>query len=136
MSRFLKTWTQLWRICDMQNFVKQWFDLNQRTFVATQKFANINSDLMLNLAQQQMDMVGIYVDGGSKQVQALSKAKQLSDVYAAQSQLTEEFNKRFFNNLRVSMEMLTDTKKQLTDWFQDGLKQAVDLNPLKAKAVA
>jgi coproporphyrinogen III oxidase-like Fe-S oxidoreductase len=120
----------------MQNFVKQWFDLNQRTFVATQKFANINSDLMLNLAQQQMDMVGIYVDGGSKQVQALSKAKQLSDVYAAQSQLTEEFNKRFFNNLRVSMEMLTDTKKQLTDWFQDGLKQAVDLNPLKAKAVA
>ncbi len=116
----------------MQNFMKQWFDLNQQTFASAQKFASINSDLMMNLAQQQMDMVGIYVDSGSKQVHGLSQAKRLSDVYTTQSQLTEEFNKKFFNNVRVSVEMVMDTKKQLTEWFQDGLKQAAAVSPLKA----
>jgi Phasin protein len=115
----------------MQNFMKQWFDLNQRTFASAQKFAGINSDLMMNLAQQQMDMVGIYVDSGNKQVQTLSQTKRLGDMYTTQSQLTEEFNKKFFNNMRVSVEMMTDAKRQLTEWFQDGLKQAVEVSPLK-----
>lgn len=118
----------------MQNYLKQWSDLSKNAIVATQKLVDINTDLMMNLTQQQMDMVGIYVVTGNQQVQALSQAKHLPEIMAAQSQGVEEFNKKIFNNVRVTVEMFTDVKKQLTGWVQDNFQQVMAASPVKAAA--
>lgn len=118
----------------MQNYLKQWSDFSKNTIVATQKLVDINADMMVNLTQQQMDMVGIYMATGNQQVQALSQAKRLPEMMAAQTQGVEEFNKKFFNNVRVTVEMLTDVKKQLTGWVQDNFQQVIAASPVKVAA--
>jgi phasin family protein len=118
----------------MQNYLKQWSDFSKNAIVATQKLVDINTDLMVNLTQQQMDMVGVYMVTGNQQVQALSQAKRLPEIMAVQSQGVEEFNKKFFNNVRVTVEMLTDVKKQLTDWVQDNFQQVIAASPVKSVA--
>lgn len=118
----------------MQNYLKQWSNLSNNAIVATQKLVDINTDLLVNLVQQQMDIVGICVVTGNQQVQALSQAKRVPEVMAAQSQGLEEFNKRFFNNIRVTVEMLTDVKKQLTGWVQDNFWQVAAASSIKAAA--
>ncbi len=120
----------------MKNFMKQWADLSKTTMMSSQKIADISSELMMNLTQQQMDMVGIYLDSGNKQVQAFGQVKRLGDVYTAQSQLLEEFNKRVFNNARVTVEMLMESKKQLTEWVQESFKQSSEFNPMTKVVMA
>lgn len=113
----------------MQAQMKQWSDLNQSVLASAQKLADINTNLLMNLAQRQMDMVGIWVETGNKQVQALSQAERVQDVVATESQLVEEFNKKVLNNFRVTVDMLVESKNQLTEWAEDGMKQAAEWNP-------
>lgn len=114
----------------MENLVERWSKLNKNALLSAQKLANINTELLMKLAQQQMDMVGIYVEGGNQQVQALSKAKQIQEVLATQYELTSELNKKVVNNARVTMEILVEGKNQFTDWVEEGFQQAVELNSL------
>jgi hypothetical protein len=114
--------------------VKQWVDLNKNMMVSVQKFTEINSNLAINLAHQQMDLAGIYMEGGNKQLQSFSGVKNVRDVLYNQSQLASDFNKKLLNNVRVSVEMMIDAKKQMTDLVEAGVKDVLETNPLTKAA--
>ena len=98
----------------MQAFTHLWMDLSKGTWTSTRKWIDAQSDLTANLAQQHIDMVGIFLENGTKQIQTLAQAKRLDDVLTTQSELLTELNKKILNNLRVSFEILVDAHKQLT----------------------
>lgn len=112
----------------MQTVMKKWFELNQDVMLAGQKWFDINANLAMNLAQQQVELYGIYVDSGSKQVQALSQAKGMQETVSSQTELFDEFKKKFVNNLRVTVEMLVETRSQLAEWTESNVKQASQWN--------
>jgi len=49
---------------------------------------------MTHLKQRQMEMISLYQDGTAKQLEALSQAKSIPDLIAAQSSLSTELNKK------------------------------------------
>ena len=113
----------------MQAYLKQWSDFNQDVMVSAQKLADINTNLLKNLAQQKMDMVGIWVETTNKQIQTLTQTKRVQEVLEGETQLAAEFNQKVLNNYRSTLDVWDDAKKQLTDWTQGNLKTAEKWKP-------
>jgi phasin family protein len=108
----------------MQTQIANWLELNQDNFAATQKWIDINSNLFINLAQQQLELLGICVESGNKQVQAWTQAKEPGEVITAQTELLNTFRKQVVNNIHVTVDVWLDSKKQVTQWTENSLKQA------------
>lgn len=118
----------------MQTQIAKWLKLNQGNFAITQNWIDINSNLFINLAQQQLEFIGICVENGNKQVQAWTQAKELGEVVTTQTELLNNFRKQVVNNVHVTVDVLLDTKKQVTQWTENNLTQATQwhhavLNP-------
>jgi len=103
----------------MQNLMKSWNDYNQKLWASTCKWVNINNELMVNLTHQQLDMLGVCVENGSKQVQTLVQARRLPEAWTTQSELLTEFNKQVFHHARVTFEILMEAKKQWNDLSEE-----------------
>ena len=80
------------------------------------QLSEINFSIFASLGQQQMDLVGIYMEAGTKQLQAAGDVKDLASVVSAQTQLAEDFSKKMINNTSVTVDILTDAKTQLSGW--------------------
>ncbi|ALG68996.1 phasin family protein [Beggiatoa leptomitoformis] len=113
----------------MSEQLQQWSDLNKGAMASFQQFADINRNLFMSLAQQQMSLVGIYVESGTKYMEAVSKAKDFQDVLSAQSRTFEEFNRKVLENFRSTMEMMVGVKGQLVSLAEKSTKEVVELNP-------
>ncbi|NJO17377.1 MAG: phasin family protein [Thioploca sp.] len=107
----------------MQTQIAKWLELNQDNFAATQKWIDINNHLFMNLAQQQLELFGICVDSNNKQVQAWTQAKEPGEVITAQTELLNDFRKQVVNNIHVTVDVLLDNNKQVTQWTENSLKQ-------------
>jgi hypothetical protein len=112
-------------------FIMNAAEINKTVINSFQKFFEINHNLALSLAQQQLELVTICAESGIKQGQILSsEVKPAQEVFTVQSKVAKEFNKQLLNNSRVTLEILVDTKKQLSGWAETAVQHAQDLNPL------
>ena len=112
----------------------KWLELNQDNFAATQKWIDISGNLFTNLAQQQLELLGICIANGNKQVQAWTQAKEPGEMVTAQTELLNNFRKQVVNNIHVTVDVLLDSKEQMIQWTENSLKQATQwqqavLNP-------
>lgn len=114
-------------------FIMNTAEINKTLINSFKKFFEINHNLALSLAQQQLELVTIYAESGIKQGQILSaEVKPAQEIFTVQSKVAKEFNKQLLNNSRVTLEILVDTKKQFSGWVESAVQQAQDLNPLLA----
>lgn len=101
--------------------------LNKNVIDSFKKFFEINHNLVLSLAQQQLELVTICAESGIKQGQILSaEVKPAREIFTVQSKVAKEFNKQLLNNSRVTLEILVDTKKQLSGWAETAVQQVQD----------
>lgn len=116
----------------MQNeLIQQWTELNKATMEAIKELGEINTNAMTRLTQRQMDMVNLYMEGGTKQLEALNEAKGVQDVVAAQSRLFAELNEKLMDNVRQTVEVLVDVKTELSAWAEKGMEKATTSNSSK-----
>jgi len=113
----------------MQAQMQKWSDFNQSMLVSAQKLVDINTNLLMNLTQQQMKQAQIWVESANQQVQTLTQPQRVPEVLKAESQQIEEFNKKTLSNTRATLDSLVESKNQLTDWAQEGMKKAAEMNP-------
>jgi phasin family protein len=104
--------------------LKQWAELNKTTMQAMKELGEINTKVMTRLTEQQMEVVGLYMDGGTKQLEGLSEAKGVQDAVASQSKLFSEMNEKLVENARKTMDILADTKAELAAWAEKGMGTA------------
>jgi phasin family protein len=86
-----------------------------------QQLGEINFGIAASLMQQQMDMVGIYLENSTKYLQTLSQTKDVSDLYNAQSKLVEDFTKKVIGNTSVTLDIMADAKSKFTHWFEKNI---------------
>ena len=113
----------------MQTQMQQWADLYKSTQASAQKLADININLLMDLTQQKMERVGIAMETGNKQFQALTQNKQVPEMLAAETELVGEFNQKMLKSFRGTVDTLVDAKNQLTNWAEEGMKKAAEFNP-------
>lgn len=119
----------------MENdLLKQWTEMNKSAMDAIKELGEINTTAMTRLTQRQMDMISLYMESGSKQLETLSHAKNMQDLAAAQSKLFTEMNEKLLDNARQTVEVLVDVKAELSSWVEKGMKQASEIMPMPTTA--
>ena len=106
------------------DLIKQWTESNKAAMDAIKELGEINMNAMSSLTQRQQDMVNLYMEGGTKQLEALDGAKGVPDVVAAQSRLFSELNEKLMDNARQTMNDLVDVKDKLSAWTEKGMENA------------
>ena len=106
------------------DLIKQWAESNKTAMDAMKELGEINMNAMNRLTQRQQDMVNLYMDGGTKQMEALNEAKGVQDVAAAQSRLFTELNEKLMENARQTMNDLVDVRDKLSTWAEKGMENA------------
>ena len=107
--------------------IKQWTELNKNAVEAIKELGEINTSTMTRLTQRQMEMVNLYMEGGAKQLQALSETKGAPDIVATQAQVMTEVNEKLMENARQTMEIFADAKAQLSAWAEKSVENATTL---------
>lgn len=80
--------------------------LNHDNMAAIKRFNENYTKITTYLTQQQMQMVSLYMEASAKQLEALSQAKSVPDLIAAQSRLSAELNEKLVNNARQTLQKL------------------------------
>jgi len=106
----------------MQNELNKMADTAKSSLDSFQQLGDINFNIAASLMQQQMDMVGICFENGAKHLQTIGKTKDLTELYNAQSKLTEEFTKKMIGSTSVTLDIMADAKNKLTGWFEKNVE--------------
>ncbi|MEN9849152.1 MAG: family phasin [Pseudomonadota bacterium] len=106
------------------DLIQQWTEVNKTVIAAIKELGDINSQAMNRLAERQIAMMNLYMEGGSKQLEAASNAQNPQDVVAAQSRLFTELNEKLMENARQTSEVLVEVKGQLATWVEKSMETA------------
>ncbi len=118
----------------MQTDMQKIAETGKNMMDSMKQLGEINFNIVASLSQQQMDMVGIYLEAGNKQLQAVGEIKDLPSAVSTQTQLAEDFSKKVINNTSVTMDIMADTKAQLTGWSEKWLELNASIWQAPAKA--
>jgi phasin family protein len=112
----------------MQNdLIQQWTELNKTVISSIKELGEINSQAMNRLAERQVEMMNLYMEGGSKQLEVASQSQNLQEVIAVQSRLFAELNAKLTENARQTAETLADVRNQLSTWAEKNMEASKTL---------
>jgi hypothetical protein len=104
--------------------MKQWTESNKAAMDAIKDMGEINTNAMSRLTQRQQEMVNLYMEGGTKQLEVLDDVKGVQDIVTAQSRLFTELNEKLMANARQTMDDLVEVKDKLSTWAEKGMENA------------
>ena len=119
----------------MQKDVVSGFEQFNKTAMDSVKMVSeINMRLFERMAEEQMAAASDFFEGGMKQVEALTGAKDVQTVIKAQQEYATQVNDKFVAHAKKAAEILTEAKDGYAKLMEEGMKAASD-NPI-AKQVA
>lgn len=117
-----------------KEFVNTVEKMNKASVEAIKRLGEIQLRTIERLTEQQIEATSEYMNGSVKQLQTLAGSKDLQGVVDCQAKYVTGVNERLVENAKKTAEILAETKAELTEWVEAGVKAASD-TPF-AKAVA
>lgn len=115
---------------EMINIIKQFSD---SAMASAKKIGDLNLKTFETLASKQADLMKSCVEMGTKNVEAVSKVKDMTELSALQQEVTRSCGEKWVANMREATEMLTSVRDELTvimeeaaKYTQVGAEQAVE----------
>lgn len=115
------------------DFVNSIETVNKATVDAVKRLGEIQIRAMQRLAEQNIEATQQYMSEGVKQLQAMAGTKDVQTAVTSQSKYIAGLNESVVDNAKKVAGILTETRDELNDWVETGMK-AVSSTPL-AKAV-
>ncbi len=106
------------------DMMQQWADMNRSFMESMKQLGEITNTMSAKLTERQMAMVNAYMEGVTKQLQAMSEFKDMKEAAETQAKLAREFNQKLLENTQQTMEILSDTRSDLTTWMEQGMEAA------------
>lgn len=91
------------------------------------KLQEINDRTVQSLAKQQLEVVESYMTTGVKQIKAISETKDAKDALSAQADMAAELGNMLLGKAKQTMEVLTESRKELTDLMENNMKKFMDM---------
>ena len=114
----------------MQKDVVNGFEqFNKAAMESVRKVSEINMRIFERMAEEQMAAATEMLEGGVKQVEALSGAKDMQTMFKAQSDYATNMSDKMVAHARKTAEILTEAKDGYAKLFEEGMKVAAD-NPV------
>ncbi len=110
--------------------------MNKTSIDAMKRLGEIQLRSIERLTEIQIEATTDYMNESVKQLQTLAASKDIQGVVDSQSKYVAELNERVVNNAKKTAEVLAETKTELTDWVEAGVKAASDTPFAKAVAAA
>jgi len=104
--------------------MQKWAKMQEEMLGALKELGDINTSTMSRLTERQMQMMGLYMESGSKQLKAIGEAKNVQDVVSAQTQAFSELNEKLVENARETGEILNEMKDNLSKWLEKSMDAA------------
>ena len=115
---------------EMMNIVKQFSD---SAMASAKKIGELNMKTFETLAGKQAELVKSCVEMGTKNAEAATKVKDVTELNALQQDVTRTCGEKWVANMREATEMLTSVRDELTaimeeaaKYTQAGAEQAVE----------
>jgi len=115
---------------EMMNIVKQFSD---SAMASAKKIGELNMKTFETLATKQADLVKSCVEMGTKNAEAVTKVKDITELNALQQDVTRTCGEKWVADMREATEMLTSVRDELTaimeeaaKYTQAGAEQAVE----------
>jgi phasin family protein len=118
----------------MQKDVVTGFEqFNKSAMESVKKVSEINMRVFERMAEEQLATATDFLEGGVKQVEMLTGAKDIGAVFKAQSEYAAKMNDKMVAHAKKTAEILTDAKDDYTKLMEEGMKVASD-NPFVKQA--
>jgi len=102
--------------------MKQWTEANQNMMEAMKQLGEINTTVMTKLTERQMSVINAYMESVSQQLETMKDAKDVQTVISSQAKLATEFSEKMLDNARQTMDVLSQTRNDLTGWVEKGVE--------------
>lgn len=106
---------------EMMNIIKQFSD---SALASAKKIGDLNLKTFETLATKQAELVKSCVEMGTKNAEAATKAKNLSELAALQQEVTRSCGEKWVVNMREATEMLTSVRDELMVIMEEAAKYA------------
>ncbi len=117
-----------------KDFVAVIEEMNATAVNSIKRLGEIQLRTMERLTEQQIAITSGYLRDGVKQMQSVVGAKDLGKVLESQAGYVTELNQRVVEDAQKTAEILADSKTELSDWVEEGVKSASKSSFAKAFA--
>lgn len=109
----------------MQNAMMDLFkQLNDNAMSSAKRVGELNMKTFETLAAKQTALLSSCFEAGTKNADALSKAKDPKEVFAMQQEVLKSCGEKWLANVREAAELLTATRDELVAIAEEAAKQA------------
>ncbi len=107
--------------------------VGKSSYEAIKEFYTINSNLAEQLAEQQLALVTLGVEFSASQLKLASEAKGYKEIISGQTEIATDVSSKVQGIARNTMDIMNETKNQISAWFEKGVKEAAKVVPLTSK---
>ncbi len=119
-----------------KEFVASIEKMNKASVEAVKRLGEIQLRSIERLTEAQIEATTEYMNQSVKQLQTLAGSKDLQGVVDSQSKFVAGLNEKVVDNAKKTAEILAETKAELTEWVEAGVKAASDTPFAKAVTAA
>lgn len=118
-----------------QDFFKMINEFNKQAYDASRALADINSRTFSRLADKQVELVNVYLDGAVKQAELAREAKDTGSYFKEQAELTKQYGEKVVKTLRESLDVVTGARDEYAQWTEQSVNEATsNLKQVQEKA--
>ena len=109
-----------------KEFVANIEKMNKVAVESVKRLGEIQLRAIERLTEQQIEATSEYMNEGVKQLQTLAASKDLKAAVDCQAKYLAGLNERAVENAKKAVDILNETKGELTEWMEEGMKAAAD----------
>ena len=104
--------------------------MGQSAYDAAKAFYAMNTNTCEQLFDQQVAMATLGIKTITSQMELMSSAKGYQAVVAGQADIANDISSKSQGIARNTLDILNETKEDVTAWVEDVTKEAADNNPM------
>jgi len=98
--------------------------LSMSTYETLKQLYTINTNTVEQLIEQQFALASLGVEYATSQMKLAGTAKGYKDVITAQTDLAGEISSKVQGIARNTMDIMTESKDEISTWFEKSVKEA------------
>ena len=104
--------------------------MGQSAYSAAKALYTMNTNAVEQLFDQQVAMATLGMDAITSQVELMSTAKDYNAIVAGQADIANDVSSKSQGIARNTLDILNETKEDVTAWVQDAAKEVADTHPM------
>jgi phasin family protein len=98
-----------------------WYESSKQALHNAKALGEINYGITNRLMQQQMEMLGIYLESGVQQLRAMSEAQDVKALLNQEAALVDEAGKKVLSNMQGTLDVMEGAKGQWVEWAENSV---------------